>query len=272
MTCSTTAVAVTEPGTRIAACRMLLLLPTPSGRCSSRGPGRGPRRRPSPALRRRRGLRGARSGTSGSRRHRRQEALARRLQDRRLAREALPSDHRHVDVGRVELERVDAAPRHLAGDDRRAGADEGVVDGLPGRRVVGDRPPHALHRLLGAVPEAAVFARRDRPQRRLRAIARPATAGVAAHRIPAGLVLPMIIAAAEREAVLGPDDLRADLEVAALQAGLDGRRELAGVPDVGDVAGEQRPGRAPVRLVVVVDLAELAGFRLTPARARQEGS
>ena len=68
----------------------------------------------------------------------------------------------------------------------------------------------------------------------------------------------MVIAPAEGEAILSPDQLRADLEVAFLEAGLDRRRELAGVPDVGDVAREQRPGRAPVRLVVVVDLAELA--------------
>ena len=50
---------------------------------------------------------------------------------------------------------------------------------------------------------------RDLPQRRLLAVAGPVTRGLA-DRIPAGLMLPVIIAPAQDQPVLGPDDLRAD--------------------------------------------------------------
>ena len=47
------------------------------------------------------------------------------------------------------------------------------------------------------------------------------------HGIPARLVLPVLIAAGQREPVLGPDDLRADLEATALQTLLHDRGMLA---------------------------------------------
>ena len=80
----------------------------------------------------------------------------------------------------------------------------------------------------------------------------------------------MIIAATEGEVILSPYQLRADLEVDILKAALHDRRELARLPDVGDVAGEQSPGRGPVRLVVVVDLAELA--RVSGSRRREHAT
>jgi hypothetical protein len=52
----------------------------------------------------------------------------------------------------------------------------------------------------------------DLPQRRLLAITRPVTLALGADRIPAGFVLPVVIAAAQNQAVLGPDDLRPDGE------------------------------------------------------------
>ena len=48
-----------------------------------------------------------------------------------------------------------------------------------------------------------------------------------AHRVPAGLVLPVVVAAAEHQPLLGPDDLAADREAAGLQALGDGRRRAA---------------------------------------------
>ena len=52
---------------------------------------------------------------------------------------------------------------------------------------------------------------------------------------------------------------RADGEAGGLQALGDGRRVQRAVPDVGDVAGEQRPGLAPVGAVVVQHLAGAPG-------------
>ena len=52
---------------------------------------------------------------------------------------------------------------------------------------------------------------------------------------------------------------RADGEAGGLQALGDGRRVQRAVPDVGDVAGEERPGLAPVGAVVVQHLAGAPG-------------
>ena len=69
-------------------------------------------------------------------------------------------------------------------------------------------------------------------------------------------MLPMVMPAAERKAVLGPDDLGADLEAHRCQASPARAGVAPGVPDIGDRAWKQRPGIAPVRAVVVGDLAE----------------
>ena len=82
-----------------------------------------------------------------------------------------------------------------------------------------------------------------------------------AHGIPAGLVLPVIIAAAQHQPVLGPDDLRADVEAAGVEALGHRRGVQRAVPDIGDVAREQRPGLAPVGAVVVQHLAGALGLR-----------
>src|SRR5450759_5202241 len=75
------------------------------------------------------------------------------------------------------------------------------------------------------------------------------------HRIPAGLVLPVISAAAEHKVLLAPDDLAANLEA----CGTNPDRYLGGihpgVPNVHHVPGEQRIGRSPVDPVVVCNLA-----------------
>ena len=88
--------------------------------------------------------------------------------------------------------------------------------------VVEHRPAHALDRLLRAMNGFGVLAAaRDRPERGLLAVAGPMAFG--AHRVPAGLMLPVIIAAADDQPLLGPDDLRADGEALALQAVGNGR-------------------------------------------------
>src|SRR4051812_39125907 len=87
------------------------------------------------------------------------EAATVLLQLRGLARERLPSLNRDIDVLRQQLDGEAGAPCDLRSDDGRAGTRERLVDGLTGRRVVLDRPLHALHRLLGAVLKARAFAR-----------------------------------------------------------------------------------------------------------------
>src|ERR1700730_5193864 len=54
----------------------------------------------------------------------------------------------------------------------------------------------------------------DLPQRRLRMVADPRRGATLAHHVPARLVLAVVMAAADREVVFGPNDLRAGLEAA----------------------------------------------------------
>ena len=70
---------------------------------------------------------------------------------------------------------------------------------------------------------------------------------------------PMVVAAAQHQPLLRPDDLAADREAGGLEALGDRRRMQCAVPDVGDVAGEQRPGLAPVGAVVVQHLSGALG-------------
>src|SRR5438105_3132870 len=135
--------------------------------------------------------------------------------------EELPAPHDDIDISRVELEPVTNAAGHLGGDHARARAEKRVIDHLARPAIVGDRAAHAFDRLLGAVPPAVLalpVAERvvvgDLPDRRLRAVALPVAGLARAHRIPAGLVLPMVIAAAQGEVMLRPDDLSAQLQPA----------------------------------------------------------
>ena len=68
-------------------------------------------------------------------------------------------------------------------------------------------------------------------------------------------MLPVIISPAENEPVLGPDDLRPDGKTGGGQAFGDGRGMQRAMPDIGHIAGKQRPGRAPVGTIVVQHLA-----------------
>src|SRR5690242_17495508 len=161
------------------------------------------------------------------------------------------------------------AAGHLGGDDGGAGAREGLVDGLAGRGVVLDRALHALDRLLGAVA-ALGLAVRDLPHRRLLAVARPVAPAALPHRIPAGLMLPVIVAAADDQAGLVPDDLRAHRKAGSFQALRHRCRMERPMPDVDDIARKQRPGLAPVGAVIVEDPAggELLRLAELPAPGR----
>ena len=154
---------------------------------------------------------------------------------------------------------------HLGRDDRGAGAAERLVDRLAGRRVVLDRPLHALDRLLGAVAGLG-FGVRDLPDRRLLAVAGPMAGLALADRVPGRLMLPVIIAAADHQPGLVPDDLRADDEAGSFETRCDRAGVQRAVPDIGDIAGKERPGLAPVGAVVVEHLS--AGQRAPIRKSR----
>src|SRR3979490_1891103 len=103
-----------------------------------------------------------------------------------------------------------------------------------------------------------VIARVNRPEGRLLAVPAPICPGRPAHGVPAGLMLPMIMAAAEGKPVLGPDDLSAHREAGSLKRLLDLARVPTRMPDTGYRAGEQSPGLPPIGAIIVRHLAELA--------------
>src|SRR5438445_4678537 len=138
--------------------------------------------------------------------------------------EDLPPFHRHIDISGVELDPAADAAGHFGRDQAGARAEKRVIDRLAGPAVVGDRAAHAFDRLLGAVPPALLalpVAERivvgDLPDCRLRAVGLPVAGLTLAHGVPAAFVLPMIMAAAQDEVLLDPDDLSAPLQPAGGQ-------------------------------------------------------
>src|SRR4029450_12186582 len=68
-------------------------------------------------------------------------------------------------------------------------------------------------------------------------------------------MLPVIVALAHHQPLLGPDDLRPDRKAALGEAfGNDGGAERS-MPDVSNFAGEKVPGRGPIRYFVVTDFS-----------------
>jgi hypothetical protein len=76
-----------------------------------------------------------------------------------------------------------------------------------------------------------------------------------AHSVPTGFVLPVVIAAAQGEVLLGPDDLSARLQLAGGQTGSDDISVQSPVPNIRDIPGEQRIHLTPVGAIVVEHLA-----------------
>src|SRR5688500_4363684 len=70
----------------------------------------------------------------------------------------LPAFYDHIDISRADLQPVTAATLHLRGDDCGTGTEERVINGLAGAAGVQDRPAHALHWFLSAVPVPAILA------------------------------------------------------------------------------------------------------------------
>jgi len=80
------------------------------------------------------------------------------------------------------------------------------------------------------------------------------------------------MAAADREIVFDPDDLRPSLKVAPIEAILHDADLGPGVPDIGHRAGEQRPSLAPVSPVVVFHLASGSRRLLLPNQPGRGGA
>src|SRR5215472_16308759 len=149
------------------------------------------------------------------------KGLTRGLIDGAAPGKGLSSAHDNINISGVELDTVADAAGHLGGDQARTGAEKRVINHLTQPAVVGDRATHAFDRLLGAVPPGLLVPRvservvvGDFPDRCLCAVALPMTGLALAHRIPAGFVFPVVIAAAQREMLLGPNDLSATLKPA----------------------------------------------------------
>src|SRR5215831_1515804 len=197
--------------------------------------------------------------------------------DRAPPGEGLPASHDDIDIGRADLKAAADAAGHFGGDQARARTEKRVIDQLAGPAVVDNRPAHALDRLLRGVPPALfalAIAKRivvgDLPHGGLLATPLPVASLALAHRVPAGFMTPMVVASAQCEMRLGPDDLSAQLEPAGGQIATDHVAVQRPVPDISDIAGKQRIGLPPVGAVIIEHLAlrELAG---TDPMARAPG-
>lgn len=78
-------------------------------------------------------------------------------------------------------------------------------------------------------------------------------------------MLPVVIASAEGEVLLHPYDLRTKLKPAGYQSISHDTAEHGCVPHIGDVAREKGVSLAPIRPVVVLNLARTA--KLLPLAA-----
>src|SRR6516162_662046 len=188
--------------------------------------------------------------------------------DRAPPGEGLPASYDNIDISRADLEAAAGATGHFGRDQARARTEKWVVDQLARPAVVDDRTAHALDRLLRGVPPALLplwIAERiiigDLPHRGLLAATLPVARLALSHRVPAGFMAPMVVAPAQGEMRLGPDDLSAQLKPAGDQIAADHIAVERPVPHISDIAGKQRIGLPPVGAVIVEHLAlrELAG-------------
>ena len=176
--------------------------------------------------------------------------------------EELPSAHDDIDMDGVELEPAADPAGHLRGDQTTTRAEKRVIKRFAGAAVVDDRPTHAFDRLLGGmlpalfpprVAERVVVG--DFPDCCLGMVALPMAGLALAHRVPADLLLPVVITAAQGEMLLDPNDLRAQLEAATSQPGSEDVAVQRPEPHIGRVSGKQGVGFPPVGAIVVEHLA-----------------
>src|SRR5437763_4033049 len=171
-----------------------------------------------------------------------------------LAGERLPSADRYIDKQRIDFDAVTDPPGRLRRHQGGAATQKWLVDGLPRTTVIEHGPAHTLNRLLGRMRGLSVLSPRgDIPQRRLLAIAGPVA--LFANGVPAGFMLPMIVALTHNQSLLGPDNFGSDRKAHFDQAVGDRAGMQRPVPDIGNVAREQRPSGGPIRPLIVSDIA-----------------
>jgi hypothetical protein len=83
--------------------------------------------------------------------------------------------------------------------------------------MIANWPGHALQRLLRPMAMPRILTGRNDPQRGLGTVVGVMPRTAVTHCIPARLMLPMVISPRQRHPILGPNDLGADAEAAALQ-------------------------------------------------------
>src|SRR6516165_3156207 len=206
------------------------------------------------------------------------ERLTRGLVHRCASGEGSPAPQNDIDIAGADLEAAANPAGHFGRDQARARPKKRVIDQLARAAVVDDRTAHALDRLLGAVSPALLalwIAERivvgDLPHRGLPAVALPVARLAFAYRIPAVFMAPMIVAAAQREMLLNPDNLRACLQPAGGEVGSHDSAVQRAVPDISNIPRKQCIGLLPVGAIVVEHLAlgqpaEADGTARSPAR------
>src|ERR1700752_2125860 len=188
--------------------------------------------------------------------------------DRAPPGEGLPAADDNIDIGRADLETAADAAGHFGGDQARARTEKRVIDQFAGPAVVDDRSANALDGLLCGVPPARLalaIAKRivvgDLPYGGLLAAPVPMARLALAHRVPAGFMAPMVVAPAQCEMRLGPDDLSTQLKAAGGQIAANHVAVKRAVPHISDTPGKQPIALPPLGPVIVEHLAlrELAG-------------
>src|SRR5437867_4048798 len=174
------------------------------------------------------------------------EGAAVPVKNRGLACQDLPPPDNDIHISWIDVEAVTNALRQVGGDQRRAGTEEGIVQDIAANAVIQDRPAHQFYRLLRTVPGCGFVARateriqiRNMPKCRLRSVAIPARGLAFTHGVPARLMLPVVVAAAQRKVLLCPNDLRADAKAGGFQSGRDLRGVNSGMPYVRHITGKE---------------------------------
>ena len=134
------------------------------------------------------------------------------------SREILPAQNCDIAIGRRYLKGATNPACHLSSNDRSAGTAKRLIDRIAGCGIVLNRPLHALNGLLRRMSGFGFMRLVYLPESRLLAVAGPMPGLALADGIPAGLVLEVIVAPADGELLLGPDDLGADLEARSNEA------------------------------------------------------
>ena len=144
-----------------------------------------------------------------------------------LSRKSLPATDCEIDKEGIDLDRRADTSGRLCRDQGGAASEERFVDCLAGARIVQHRSAHAFHGLLGCMPGVSVLATTwNGPEGGLLAVAR--LIPLLSNRIPARLVLPVVIPLAHDQPFLCPDDLRSDRKAGFEKAlGDDGRAQRA---------------------------------------------